>query len=88
MATNDLIFTRNARNWWESKFVSSGNVVTIQIQRAAYGSFVIYANLPGMKETPAGTSDGTNILFAVDFPEGVEVTIESMTEITSAKILG
>ena len=94
MAVNDFVFTRNALNRWEGKFNSSGSRVTVQVRRAVERDkvvyLVVYANLHGMKPVAIYTvSNGMeDIIFDVDVAEGVEVTVESNSEVLDAKIMG
>ena len=51
----------------------------------------IYANLDGMERSYIGGyghyNEGSNSLFRVDVPVGLTVTIESLIEVLSAKLL-
>lgn len=90
MEITDLQFSKTSTGRWEASFVSSG-AVTIQIKRVKYGSMNIYANLDGMERSLQRGSghynEGSNSLFMVDVPAGLTVTIESLIEVLSAKIL-
>ena len=89
MAATSLEFSKNATNRYETSFVSEGAVV-IQVERAGNGYINVYANLDGMSKTYIGGtvySGNSNLIFSVDVPAGVTVTIESLTEVVSAKML-
>lgn len=90
MAATSLEFSKNATNRYEASFVSEGAVV-IQVERAGNGYINVYANLDGMSKTYIGGyglyNGGSNLIFSVDVPAGVTVTIESLTEVVSAKML-
>lgn len=92
MATIDLLFSKNPANRDEASFVSEG-VTTIQMKRAKEGSISIYANLDGMEKKYIGgygaykNGDYKNMVFTVDVLPGMTVTIESSSEVVSAKML-
>lgn len=90
MATTNLQFSKTSAGRWEASFVSSG-AVTIQVKRVKFGSMNIYANLDGMERSYIGGyghyNEGSNSLFRVDVPAGLTVTIESLIEVLSAKLL-
>lgn len=91
MTVNDLTFTQNAINRWQAKFNSGGSNVTVQVLRDKESFLIVYANLPGMEKVAVYTPGGNaprNLLFSVDVPEGMEVTIESGSEVVKAKIMG
>lgn len=91
MATTDLSFSKNSGNRWQASFVSEG-AVTVQMQRKDVGAVNIYANLDGMTAKYIGGygnyNGGNNVIFTVDVPSGVTITIESYSEVVSAKMLG
>lgn len=91
MAATDLSFSKNSQNRDQASFVSEG-AVTVQMQRKDVGALNIYANLDGMGAKYIGGygsyNDGNNLIFTVDVPAGVTVTIESYPEVVSAKMLG
>lgn len=90
MAATSLEFSKNALNRYEASFESEGAVV-IQMKRAGNGYLNVYANLDGMdKKYIGGLNDyngADNLIFTVDVPSGVTVTIESPVEVESAKVL-
>lgn len=90
MEITDLQFNKTSTGRWEASFVSSG-AVTIQIKRVKYGSMNIYANIDGMERSlqrgDGYYNEGSNSLFRVDVPAGLTVTIESLIEVLSAKLL-
>jgi len=91
MTANDLTFTKNAINRWQCKFNSGGSPVTVQILRGKESFLIVYANLHGMEPVAVYTQGGNaprNLLFSVDVNEGIEVTIESGSEVLTAKIMG
>lgn len=92
----DLKFTKNKMNRWESYFVSSGTTYAVQLNVNAdeyvYTSIdvIVYANIPGMDKVTLATlgrpQNNYNYMFEIDVPFGVVVTIESMSESISGKI--
>lgn len=91
MATSNLTFTKNALNRWACKFSSSGAKNVVQLEKAGCEPVTVYANLTGMAPVAVFTSGRQNtdsVIFEIDMPEGVEVTVESMDEVITAKISG
>lgn len=90
----DLTFTQNNMNRWESSFISSGTPYAVQLNVNADPSAhtnidtIVYANIPGMDKVTLATLQRpqNNLMFEVDVPFGVVVTIESMSESISGKI--
>lgn len=90
MASNDLVFTKNELGRYESTFVSSGEKVSIQMERKTEDCYSVLCNVEGMDPVPVYTSGGTarkNVIFTVDVPTGMEVTVVSMSEVVQAKIM-
>lgn len=84
-----LEFKQNTNGSYEAKFVSEG-AVTVQIQRKEFRPVVVLANLPEMpackiREIESHTNYG--VIFEVDVPPGIEVTISSRSEISSSKMM-
>lgn len=74
---------------WVAAFVSQGACV-IELERSTNGLVSVGANLSGMATVPVAQFSNpykADTIFEVDVPEGVEVTIKSMTEVTNAKML-
>lgn len=92
----ELTFTKNERNRWESSFVSTGSpsAVQIKVDLDVYSGtsvdVIVYGNLPEMERVILATlgrpSQEQYYLFEVDVPEGVEVTIESLNEPVAGKV--
>lgn len=92
MALSVLNFTEsttNPQSQWEASFVSDGITKVIEVEREASSYFTIYANLDGMtpisiaNEPKAGRKD---LIFQVDVPDGVTVTLVSYSPVISAKM--
>ncbi|MDE5986831.1 MAG: hypothetical protein K2H16_06065 [Prevotella sp.] len=92
----ELTFTKNGRNRWESSFVSTGSpsAVQIKVDLNVYSGtsvdVIVYGNLPEMERVILATlgrpSQEQYYLFEVDVPEGVEVTVESLNEPVEGKV--
>ena len=89
MAVSDLTFTKDG-NLYKASFVSAGKQ-TVQIERAEKGSLDIKACIEGMTPTgmpmPFQFYNSANMLFEVETQPGVNVTVLSGSQVTSAKIL-
>lgn len=89
MATTNLSFSKQG-NTWVAKYTSQGDAV-VQLEREDGGKVVVYCNLDGMPATPISTcieyEAGKHVIFNAAIPAGVEVTIESGSEVTAAKML-
>jgi len=90
MATNNLTFSKSGSNGgYTARFVSDGPVI-LQLERTEQGIVSVKANLPGLPPVPVQTLRtiyGANMVFAVDLPAGVEVTVVSATEVSNAKMI-
>lgn len=74
---------------WEAKYTSSGNSV-IQVERNKPGSLEILANLTGFQPVMVNKYESfynSNVFFKVEIPAGIEITIQSETEVMNAKML-
>lgn len=81
--------TTASGNLWAAKFTSQGACV-IEMERKSHGLVAITANLEGMAEVPVTNFQnpyGKNVIFEVDVPEGVEITVKSESEVTKAAML-
>lgn len=84
---SELNFTENA-GVWIANFISQGNTV-IEIERTKPSTILILANLEGMKPVIVGSypnNYSNNAIFNIQVPKGIEVTIESPTEVIDAKL--
>ena len=88
MAATDLSFSKNNKKKNVSSFVAVGSV-TIQVKRKEAGALKIYANIDGMDAIYVGGygpyNGSANLIFNVDVPAGVNVSVESFTEVLEAK---
>ena len=83
-----LNFQKNGQTY-QTRFTSSGGGCIVQLERDENSQVVVYANLPGMEPTLISIVKNqydTGIMFRLDVPSGIEVTIESVTEVKSAKM--
>lgn len=61
---------------------------TVEVIREDKGYFTVYVNLEGMEPTTIFCDTvHKDLIFVVDVPQGVSVTMESVTHVTEAKIL-
>ena len=89
MATTDLTFLRQADGSCTASFVSEGKAV-VQMMRKGLGMVSVLANIPGMEPCVVDTFHNPynlGIVFGVDLPVGIEVTIRCDSEIAEAQIM-
>lgn len=90
MATTiELTFQKADSGKYTASFISNGSLAVVQLQRKSKASVKVYANLDGMDPVPVdyrlyGTGD---VIFQVELPAGVEVTVESPAEVQTANLL-
>lgn len=90
MATTiELTFQKADTGKYTASFVSNGSPAVVQLQRKLSASVKVYANLDGMNPIPVdyklyGTGD---VIFQVEVPADIEVTVESPTEVQTANLL-
>lgn len=87
MATTNLTFTKQ-EDEWVSTFTSTGEGI-IEIERKGQGNCSVLANITGMEKVPIATFQNpyvNTVIFNLDIPAGIEVTIKSASEVTSAKM--
>ena len=86
MASKDLTFT-NQNGEWVAK-TSDGHGI-VQIARAEQGIVSVSANIPGMEAVPIAAFNNpykADVIFQLEVPAGIEVTIKSATEVVEAKL--
>lgn len=74
---------------WATKFLSEGSCV-IEMERKDKGLVSVLANIDDMEAVVVTNFENpysANVIFEVDVPEGLEVTVRSATEVTNAKVL-
>lgn len=87
MATTNLTFNK-VGDKYQTSFTSEGESI-VQIERKAQGLCSVRANIEGMAPVPITSFQNAyenNVIFNLDIPAGIEVTIESATEVTNAKM--
>lgn len=86
MATELKFTTKDGKK--EYCEITPSDIVTVQVEREAKGYFTVYANVEGMSPVSIFSDSGMrkDYIFQVDVPEGVVVTMESVTHVTSAKV--
>lgn len=88
--TKQIDFTKNKNGDYEASWVSTG-AVTVQIERKTLESVIVLGNIPGMSPCVTAMYDNrynNGIIFGVDLPVGVVVTLRCPAEILSAKMMG
>lgn len=88
MAITTLNFSKTG-DVYVAKFTSQGNCV-IELEREDASFVTVWANISGMRSVPVSTYSNpynTDAIFRVKVPSGIEVTINSRTEVKSAKML-
>lgn len=86
-----LTFTQNPKDQWEASFIASGERVGVEVNRSSSGPLIVLASIDGLsKQTIHSFSpdSGADIIFEVDVPAEIEISIISFTEVTSAKVTG
>lgn len=90
MATTiELTFQKAGNEKYAASFVSNGYPAVVELQRAQSASVKIYASLGGMEAVPVDYRlYGTNpVIFQVEVPAGLEITVESPVEVITGKLL-
>lgn len=85
--------TLNFENYggtWQTKFTSEGACV-VEMERKEQGTVAVSINIQGMSPIPVPTKDlanpyDANVIFAIDIPQGLEITIKSATEVLTAQM--
>ena len=86
--TTNLTFTK-VNNEWVSTFTSQGACV-IELERDVQSPVSVSANIDGMRPIPVASFSNPymeDVIFSVDVPNGIEITIKSTTEVTECKML-
>lgn len=72
-----------------ARFMSEGNIV-VQLEREKWGVVSVLASVGGLEPTPiAEFQNGykPNVIFSLNVPSGVEITIKSQTEVKEVATL-
>lgn len=87
----ELNFTENSRGYWEASFSSSGERIAIEVNRKNAGPLIVLGSIDGLKKIMLkdfGPKPNEDLIFEIDVPEEVTVTIISFTEVEDAKATG
>lgn len=78
-------FTKTQNGRWEHTFKSTGPVV-VQINTESAGCIYVFASYDGLTRSMVGefTNPNASLMFGIDLPAGVEVTIWSVKRVTKA----
>lgn len=90
MATS-LNFTQNAQDHWEATFSASGDRMGVEVNRTASGPLVVYGSIDGLNKNliqDFGPDAFQDLLFEIDLPSDIEITIVSFSEVIAAKVTG
>lgn len=90
MAT-DLTFTQNDQGHYEASCTSSGDRIAVKINRAASGTLLVYGTIEDLDPSilyDFGPGSDQDLMFEIDAPSDVKLTLVSYTEVTAAKITG
>lgn len=82
-----LNFTKS-NGVWVAQFTSGGNTI-IEIEREQAGLVSVMANISGMRAVPIAQYDNgytADAILRINVPAGIEVTVKSATEVTTAQI--
>lgn len=85
-----LVFTKEG-NKWIARLVSDGESRVVEINRAERDTLTVYVSMDSNSEKPIEIYNipkysRDNVIFELDVPEDVNVTIVSFSEVSSAKI--
>ena len=89
MSTKSLEFTKE-KKWSVASFNSPGTPCVVQIQQKEAGDVNVFANAEGMEPTRIGNINNyanPNVIFNVEVPEGLTITVQSFGEVECAKIV-
>lgn len=83
MATK-INFTKEGVN--ETYTFKPAGAVVVQVEREAMGFFTVYGNLDGMEKVPVlNVRFEKDLIFKIDVPESVTITMVSGTHVLEAK---
>lgn len=87
--STELSFTQDSQGRWTASFASSGERVAIEVNRTAEGPFTVSASIGGLRPKPVmDLSRDADLLFEIDLPAGVTVSLTSLTEVTAGQVTG
>lgn len=80
-----ITFTQAQDGTWEYTFTSAGPVA-VQMNTASAGYIYVYASNDGMVRSLVGELPNpyTSVMFGIDLPAGMAVTIQTIKEVTKA----
>lgn len=75
---------------WQTTFTSEGACV-VELERDKQGDVNVSVSIKDMKAIPVYAHNlanpyDANVIFAIDIPEGLEITIRSTSKVTLAKM--
>ncbi len=88
---SELNFTQNNQGKWEASFIGPGERVGVEVNRSFSGPLIVSASIDGLNKKTIHTfspDSDADIIFEVDVPAEIEISIISFTEVTAAKVTG
>lgn len=85
MASKNLTFTKQNGEWVAKTSDGPG---IVQLARTEQGIVSVSANISGMEAVPIAAFNNpykADVIFYLDVPAGIDVTIKSATDVTAAK---
>lgn len=81
-----LEFTQEGSGY-VARYVSWG-AATVQLERTGAGTVIVSANFPGWERVEISVldADSNGVIFNAAIPSGLEVTIESASEVTRGQV--
>lgn len=83
-----LSFTKTSGGHWEASFTSSGDRIAVEVNRVASGPLIVCAAIDSMNKKTVqdfGPGADADMIFEVDVPEGITITVISFTEVKTGK---
>ncbi|WP_289872880.1 hypothetical protein [uncultured Duncaniella sp.] len=91
MAATDLTFTQNAQGHYEANCTSLGDRIAVDLNRTKSGTLLVYGSIGDLEKSILfnfGPGSYKDLMFEIDVPADVKLTLVSYTEVTAAKITG
>lgn len=86
-----LTFTKNSQNQWEASFIASGDRIGVEVNRSSSGPLIVSVSIDGLNKKSIRSfspDSDADLIFEVDVPAEIEISIISFTEVTAAKATG
>lgn len=86
----DLVFTQQENGRYTSEFTTTGVRSVVQLNRQGAGNIIVYVRVSGMEEygaSPIFYDVSKDFMFELNLAGGLDVKVESFTEVLSGKLL-